>query len=77
MAIENQIFIAASNVAGRIEDETFGGGSAVIDPWGNTVLMADDRPALLTAEIDIDAVAAAQEKMPVLTDFRPLAYPFS
>ena len=74
-AIENQIFIAAVNVAGKIGDETFGGGSAVIDPWGKMLLTADDQPALLTAELDLDAVAETREKMPVLTDFRPRAYP--
>ena len=74
-AIENQMFIAAVNVAGKIGDETFGGGSAVIDPWGKTLLTADDQPALLTAKLDIEAVAETREKMPVLTDFRPRAYP--
>ena len=74
-AIENQMFIVAVNVAGRIGTETFGGGSAVIGPWGEAVLSADDRPALLTAEIDLEAIATARQKMPVLTDLRPQAYP--
>ncbi len=47
----------------------------VIDPWGKAVLTADDRPGLLTAEIDVDTVATVRDKMPVLTDLRPRAYP--
>lgn len=74
-AIENQMFIAAVNVTGRIGSETFGGGSMVIDPWGKAVLTADDRPGLLTAEIDVDTVATVRDNMPVLTDLRPRAYP--
>lgn len=74
-AIENQMFVAAVNVTGRIGTETFGGCSTVIDPWGKSLLKADARPALLTAELDMEAVATAREMMPVLTDFRPRAYP--
>lgn len=75
-AIENQMFIAAVNVTGRIGAETFAGGSAVIDPLGQALVTADDRPVLLTTEVNLDEVTAAREKMPVLTDFRPQAYPF-
>ncbi len=73
-AIENQMFIAAVNVAGRIGAETFGGGSTVIDPWGKVLLIAEDQPALLTAELDMEKVEMARAKMPVLTDLRPRAY---
>ena len=73
-AIENQMFVAAVNVTGRIGSETFGGGSMVIDPWGKAVLTADDQPALLTAGLDMGVVTATREKMPVLTDLRPSAY---
>ncbi len=74
-AIENQMFIAAVNVAGRIGDETFSGGSAVIDPLGKALVTADERPALLTTDIDMDEVSTTRENMPVLTDLRPQAYP--
>ena len=71
----SQMLFATVNVTGRIGSETFGGGSMVIDPWGKAVLTTDDRPGLLTAEIDVDTVATVRDKMPVLTDLRPRVYP--
>ena len=73
-AIENQMFIAAVNVTGKIETEVFEGSSSVIDPYGKELLIADNKPALLTTEIDMNEVVTARAQMPVLADMRPDIY---
>jgi predicted amidohydrolase len=40
----------------------------IVDPWGTAVAAAGDRPATLTAEIDIGAAAAARADFPALRD---------
>ncbi|HUW14694.1 MAG TPA: carbon-nitrogen family hydrolase [Anaerolineae bacterium] len=52
----------------------FGGHSAVIDPWGNTVIEGGESELLLTAVIDMDKVAEVRAHMPVFRDRRPDVY---
>ncbi|MCC6422885.1 MAG: carbon-nitrogen family hydrolase [Phycisphaerales bacterium] len=78
-AIEQQMFVVAVNQAG---DEDFGaegkitycGRSAIIDPWGNTVVEAEDRPTVVVATIDPAESERIRRKIPVLTDRRPDLY---
>ncbi len=73
-AIENQMFVAGCNRVGEALGESFGGGSAVIDPWGQAVIEGGSGEALLTAEIDLDEVAAVRQRIPVFEDRRPELY---
>ncbi len=74
-AIENQVFVAACNRVGESKGETFGGRSAVIDPWGEPVVEADgEAEALITAEIDLLKVAEIRASIPVFQDRRPDLY---
>jgi predicted amidohydrolase len=73
-AIENQMFLAACNRVGESKGEVFGGGSAVIDPWGEAVVEGGSRAALLTAEIDLGQVDEVRKKIPVFEDRRPDIY---
>lgn len=73
-AIENQCFIAAVNRVGTSKDELFGGHSAVIDPWGETVAEADADVGLLSVTINLERVDYARKQIPVLNDRRPDAY---
>ncbi len=73
-AIENQLFVVACNRIGRVGDTHFFGHSAVIDPWGETVLEAGDVAGLFSAEIDLDLVAAVRRKIPIFADRRPDVY---
>jgi rfaE bifunctional protein nucleotidyltransferase chain/domain len=43
-AIENQAFVVAGNRSGTTGDTTFAGSSVVIDPSGQIMVEADDRP---------------------------------
>jgi predicted amidohydrolase len=69
-AIENQMFIAACNCLGEFREETFGGCSAIVDPWGRHVVEAGEEEALLTAEIDLALVEKTRQQFPFFKDSR-------
>jgi predicted amidohydrolase len=73
-AIENQCFVAACNCVGGSETDTFGGRSAVIDAWGETIIEAGSSETLLTATIDLDLADRVRAHIPVLSDRRPELY---
>ena len=73
-AIENQCFVAACNRVGRTKDVSFFGASAVIDPWGETLIEGGGTEALLTVSIDLNTVEATRAKIPILADRRPELY---
>jgi predicted amidohydrolase len=71
-AIENGAFVIAAAQAGLHEDgrETFG-HSMIIDPWGRVLASAGGTgEAVITADLDISAVAAARAKIPNLRNAR-------
>ncbi|GAB5506057.1 MAG: carbon-nitrogen hydrolase family protein [Rhizobiaceae bacterium] len=72
-AIENGAFLVAAAQGGKHEDgrETYG-HSLVIDPWGVVLAEAEhDEPAVVVADIDVAASAAARAKVPNLANARP------
>lgn len=73
-AIENQCFVAACNRVGTAEDVSFFGASAVIDPWGETLIEGGETEALLTVRIDLDTVEATRKKIPIFADRQPELY---
>jgi predicted amidohydrolase len=73
-AIENQMFVIACNSVGVTEKVQFPGHSAIIDPWGNTIIEGAEDESLLTAEIDLEEVDKFRNKIPVFDDRRPDVY---
>jgi predicted amidohydrolase len=78
-AIENQVFMLAVNRVGSETVASHGsiaycGASAVIDPWGNSVVEAEEQECLLTTAIDTALCNEARTRIPVLHDRRPDAY---
>jgi predicted amidohydrolase len=72
-AIENGAFVVAAAQGGTHEDgrETYG-HSMIIDPWGRILAEKDDdEPGVITAEVDLDAVLEARQKIPNLKNIRP------
>lgn len=67
-AIENQVFVAGVNRAGRSAAVQFGGGSTVIGPTGEVVAQLGEEEGFLEAEIDLGRVAEAREKITYLAD---------
>jgi predicted amidohydrolase len=79
-AIENQFFMIGTN---RVGEENLGrcgkisycGASAIIDPWGVTVIEGSEtKEELLTAAIEVNKVNEVRGKMSVLRDRRPDLY---
>ena len=73
-AIENQCFVIACNGAGSSGTLVVGGYSAIIDPWGRYLAEGGSEPALLTAELELAAVADARGIIPVYQDRREDIY---
>jgi omega-amidase len=73
-AIENQCFVLGCNCTGQAKDQTFGGLSAVIDPWGETCIEAGREAGLITTAFDLDLVDKVRTALPALKDRRPELY---
>ena len=73
-AIENQIFIAATNRVGTSKEQTFGGHSMIVNPWGEILVEGDEREALLIAQIDLDMIDEVRARVPVFRDRRVEIY---
>jgi len=74
-AIENQCFMFAVNCVGVSSKEQFGGFSAAVSPWGETIAEGNGSDEmLLHAEFDTEQIDQARQFMPVFQDRRPDAY---
>lgn len=73
-AIENQCFVAACNRVGTTGSNTFFGASAVIDPWGETLVEGGETDLLLTVTLDLGLVESARTRIPVFADRRADLY---
>jgi omega-amidase len=59
---------------GTSKDTTFCGRSAVIDPWGRTLVEGGNDEELLTVTVDLEDVDTARHQIPVFGDRRPELY---
>lgn len=73
-AIENLAYVAGVNRVGDGGRLHYAGDSALIDPWGETLVEGDAADRVLTGNIDPGKVADARAKFPVLEDVRMEAY---
>ncbi|MBC7222662.1 MAG: carbon-nitrogen family hydrolase [Anaerolineae bacterium] len=73
-AVENQQFVVACNRTGADASGTFGGRSLVVGPWGEVLAEADEAEVLLVADVHLDKVQEARDRLPALRDRRPAAY---
>ena len=66
-AIETGCFILAAGQGGQHEDgrETYG-NSMIISPWGEILSRAGTDPDIISAELDLSAVATARQRIPAL-----------
>jgi len=69
-AVENLCYVATCNGSGAFDDAELLGRSTVYDPWGTTLASAHDDPALVTADVDPERVAAVREEFPAWRDRR-------
>ncbi len=73
-AIENQYYVVGTNRVGASKDQTFGGHSMVVSPWGEILVEGGEHDSLLFASIDLDLVAEVRKRVPVFRDRRPEVY---
>ena len=68
-AIENQCYIVGVNRVGRDGNGIkYIGHSAIFDPWGNQVFLANEKEGLYIMNIDISKVIKTREEFPFLED---------
>jgi predicted amidohydrolase len=73
-AIENQIFVACVNSCGSAGETVYGGHSALIDPWGETIAQAGDKEEIITGDFDIEIVNKIRNTINVYNDRRTELY---
>jgi predicted amidohydrolase len=73
-AIENLAYVAGVNRVGDGGRLHYAGDSALIDPWGTTLVEGDASDRVLPGDVDPQAVSDARARFPVLEDVRPEAY---
>jgi predicted amidohydrolase len=67
-AIENQCYVIGVNRSGADEWGTYPGHSAVISPYGNTLVQTDERIQMEYADLDLERLAQFRAKFPVMQD---------
>jgi predicted amidohydrolase len=70
-AIENQAYTLGVNRVGEGGGLTYSGQSVAVDPWGEALVEASAREAVLVAEIEPGVVAEARRTFPPLADRKP------
>lgn len=70
-ALENQCFAIGVNRAGSDELGFYPGHSAIIGPYGDTIIQTDEKPQMASAMLDIDLLTRFRAKFPVLQDADP------
>ena len=73
-AVENLAFVAGVNRVGEGDGLRYLGDSALVGPWGETIVSAAEQETLLVVDVSPGAVAEARRKFPVLADRRPGSY---
>ncbi len=75
-AMVNTVFVVTANRVGTEDGIVFGGGSAILDPFGRTLSepIPDGREGLAFAELDLAAIARARAAEPFLANRRPGTY---
>jgi rfaE bifunctional protein nucleotidyltransferase chain/domain len=61
-AVENQAFVVACNGSGCLAVGELAGLSMIISPSGEILVQADGQPAVITAELKLEDVAAARSR---------------
>ncbi len=67
-AIESQLFVVGVNMVGKNKKFVFNGYSAIIDPYGNTILEISRTPGLYKAVIDLREVESYRNDVPAIKD---------
>lgn len=69
-AVENLMYVGATNGVGTFDDNSLVGRSTVYDPWGTALASTGEAADLVIAELDPAVVEQRREEFPALTDRR-------
>lgn len=73
-AIENACYVVAPAQYGIKPRFQAYGKSMIIDPWGNIIAMAPDKPCVITAEIDLEYLEKVRKQILTIENRRPDIY---
>ena len=73
-AIENQMFVVCCNSCGTASETVYGGNSAIIDPWGQTIASAGDKETILAGDCDLSMLTDIRNTIPVFRDRKTNLY---
>lgn len=73
-AIENQMFVVCCNSCGTASETVYGGNSAIIDPWGETIALAGEKEEIIAQDCDLGILEKIRSTIPVFRDRRPGLY---
>lgn len=73
-AIENQCFVLGVNRVGVGQGLVYSGDSLLIDPLGEILCDASDRPGVVMGDVAVATVVSVRERFPFLRDRRPALY---
>jgi len=69
-AIENQCFMIGVNRVGTDPFNDYNGFSAVFNPMGNEIVLAENEEKIIETEINFGLVSATRNKLPFLQDIK-------
>ena len=73
-AIEKQMFVVCCNSCGTADKTVYGGNSAIIDPFGKTIALAEENEEIISATCDMQILSDIRGSIPVFRDRRPELY---
>ena len=73
-AIENQMFVVCCNSCGTAGETVYGGNSAIIDPWGQTIALAGEYETTLAGNCDLSVLTDIRNTIPVFRDRKTNLY---
>lgn len=73
-AIENQCYVVACNRVGKDLANTFGGGSMIIDPWGEVITKGSTNEEIVIGDIDPKKVDEIRGTIPIFEDRKEEIY---
>lgn len=73
-AIENACYIIAPGQIGKKVSFNAYGKTMIIDPWGNVIARASDKPGVILAELDFSYLTQVRQSIPALKNRRSDVY---
>lgn len=73
-AVENQMFVVATNACSRAGETQYAGHSMMVDPWGEILAEGGPGEERITGTLDFSVIRGIRESINVYRDRRPELY---